>query len=261
MGLCGAAFGQAGFFCTSSEKPRIVPAISDSHQFDGIATPKQKVTIMSTISILASTVRVLNGKYSLNDLHKASSFPRQPDKRFQPSNFLRLKQTNALIKEIQSSDVRSEPVLVINGGNEQGTYVCRELVYAYAMWVSAKFHLAVINAFDALQASSSPAPVAKTTVPRLAAPKTTIITTIEAGCAPVTRTVYGDVAVMPESTAVALLDEVSGAMQFMADAYNRLDAVRVAVTEASGVVFDADGSAKRRADAAREFLRNWGAGV
>ena len=210
---------------------------------------------MSNITILGSAVRQFNNLYSLNDLHAAAG----GESNNQPAFFLRTAQTKKLIAEITSANMQSAPVVTATSGENKGTYVCKPLVYAYAMWVSAKFHLAVINAFDALQASSSPAPAAKTTVPRLAAPKTTIITTIEAGCAPVTRTVYGDVAVMPESTAVALLDEVSGAMQFMADAYNRLDAVRVAVTEASGVVFDADGSAKRRADAAREFLRNWGA--
>ena len=98
-----------------------------------------------------------DGRYSLADLHKASGAL----KKHQPTNFLRVEQTQELIKEIeQVSDVRlgetdhssnmRSAVKVINGGNSRGTYVVKELVYAYAMWISAKFHLMVIRAYDSL---------------------------------------------------------------------------------------------------------------
>ncbi|WP_034599800.1 KilA-N domain-containing protein [Acinetobacter sp. P8-3-8] len=86
------------------------------------------------------------GRYSLADLHKASGNLAK----HKPSNFLRVEQTQELINEIeQFSDMRSA-VKVINGGNNRGTYAVKEMVYAYAMWISAKFHLMVIRAYDAM---------------------------------------------------------------------------------------------------------------
>ena len=72
-----------------------------------------------------------------------------------PKDYLKTEQTQALIAEItseikatgdQSSDLRSA-VKVINGGNNRGTYVCQELVCAYANWISAAFYLRVIRFF------------------------------------------------------------------------------------------------------------------
>lgn len=103
------------------------------------------------IIILDQHIKMVEGLYSLNDLHKASG----GEKKYQPTNFMRNEETQALISEIeQSSDLRSDLKSVvyktINGGAHRGTYVCKELVYRYAMWVSAKFSLIVIRVFDAV---------------------------------------------------------------------------------------------------------------
>lgn len=97
------------------------------------------------------------GRYCLNDLHKASG----DDKKHFPAYFLRNQQTKDLIAEIELSQPNSTDseryenlhiaVKVIKGGSDkQGTYVVKELVYAYAMWISPKFHLMVIRAYDSL---------------------------------------------------------------------------------------------------------------
>lgn len=82
-----------------------------------------------------------DGMYCLNDLHKASG----GDEKDKPSNWLATKQVKELEEEILNA---GNPAIKKSAGRYGGTYVCKELVYAYAMWISAKFHLEVIRVFD-----------------------------------------------------------------------------------------------------------------
>lgn len=102
-------------------------------------------SIGESISIAGVEVRQdVEGRYSLRDLHRAAG----AESRHQPSNWLRLSGTQELAAEIdRSSEVRNA-IKVSQGGLNQGTFVCKELVYAYAMWISPKFHLQVIRAYD-----------------------------------------------------------------------------------------------------------------
>lgn len=84
------------------------------------------------------------GRYCLNDLHRAAG----GEQKLRPKYWLENKQTIDLIDEISKGGI--PPLEIIHGGNNPGTFVIRELVYAYAMWISPKFHLSVIRAFDAL---------------------------------------------------------------------------------------------------------------
>jgi hypothetical protein len=104
---------------------------------------------MANLTVLNKTIRQLDGLYSLNDLHRASG----KAKKHQAALFLRSEQTKELIREIeQSTDLYTAPKAVKTkvGGANPGTWVCKELVYAYAMWISPKFHLMVIRAFDSM---------------------------------------------------------------------------------------------------------------
>lgn len=97
--------------------------------------------------------RTKDGLYHLNDLHQAAG----GEKRHQPSNWLRSEQTQELISlltnEVSSASEETptefEPLRTIQDGpNEfRGTYVCKELVCDYAMWIDRAFHLKVIRAF------------------------------------------------------------------------------------------------------------------
>lgn len=100
------------------------------------------------ITILDQAINMIDGLYSLNDMHKASG----SDKKHQPAFFMRNQETKDLIKEIEVTD-NAKAVKRIQGGNDkskQGTYVCKDLVYRYAMWISPKFALLVIRTFDKL---------------------------------------------------------------------------------------------------------------
>ncbi len=87
-------------------------------------------------------VRQQNGLFSLNDLHKAAG----GELRHRPVEFLRLEQSQALLNELQKGG-DSHLFLNTAKGRNGGTYACRELVIAYAAWISAAFHLKVIRVF------------------------------------------------------------------------------------------------------------------
>ena len=95
-----------------------------------------------------------DGRYCINDLHKASGSA----EKHKPFNFMRNQQTKDLIQEIEQNNMmlnsehhKITAVNTVKGrGLKQGTFVVKELVYYYAMWISAKFHLTVIRAYDAM---------------------------------------------------------------------------------------------------------------
>lgn len=89
-----------------------------------------------------------HGRFSLNDLHRASGGLKANG----PSYWLAIEQAKALCAALRTTGI---PVVTLEGRNG-GTFVVRELVYAYTMWIDADFHLKVIRTFDALVRQKQP---------------------------------------------------------------------------------------------------------
>lgn len=98
---------------------------------------------MSNLAILNTSIRTYENLFNLKDLHIASG----NEKKHEPNRFVRLDTTKALIAEIEKDN---QHALKIIRGTNGGTYACEELVIAYAMWISPKFHLVVLRAFLAM---------------------------------------------------------------------------------------------------------------
>lgn len=85
------------------------------------------------------------GRYSLNDLHRAAG----GEDRHRPGLFLDLQQTKDLVDAINLENPNAGiPAIKTQAGRYGGSYGAKELVYAYAMWINAAFHLQVIRAYD-----------------------------------------------------------------------------------------------------------------
>jgi hypothetical protein len=124
-----------------------------------MSTPLTSAIRISDISIRQDS----SGRYSLNDLHKSSG----GEQRHQPRYWLENQQTQELIAELGKESDSGIPaskqiqpvstiISTIKGGRGlQGTFVVKELVYGYAMWISPAFNLKVIRTFDAVMTVAS----------------------------------------------------------------------------------------------------------
>lgn len=90
------------------------------------------------------------GRFSLNDLHRAAVGAGNDYKTCQVEHFMRNDKTQELAEEIRRNGELEIDPIASKAGRYGGTYVAKELVYAYAMWISPKFHLQVIRTFDAV---------------------------------------------------------------------------------------------------------------
>ena len=162
---------------------------------------------MNNIIVSNEQIKTVDGLYSLNDLHKASG----KDSKHQPSFFLRNAQTQELISEIETENGGNKTLVVrvvLGRGKAQGTYVCKELVYAYAMWISPAFYLKVIRTFDAVihgEALPPKASAKKSTVSERAALRASVVMLVNKG-----SLTYADVyRMLHQRYGVESIDELS----------------------------------------------------
>lgn len=112
---------------------------------------------MSSIQIAGvNVVQDKEQRYSLNDIHKAAVANGVNRRSKEPAKFLATAVLSELVEELTTQDPGSLPVST-SEGRKGGTFVCRELVYAYAMWASPAFHLHVIRSFDDMYARQAEA--------------------------------------------------------------------------------------------------------
>ena len=105
------------------------------------------------ISVANVSVRQFNGLYSINDLHRAAG----KERKHEPHAWLRSQQAIELIKELEKTQN-----CVIQSKQGLGTFVCKELVVHYGMWISPAFSLKVIRAFLDTQEAVSGSPKLET---------------------------------------------------------------------------------------------------
>lgn len=87
-----------------------------------------------------------HGRFSLNDLHKSAGGMAKD----LPSKFMRSESFKNVCDVLIGQNRSFEPVAKKQGRYGGGTWVCKELVYKYAMWVNADFEVKVIQTFDSL---------------------------------------------------------------------------------------------------------------
>ena len=109
----------------------------------------QNVARVSAVAICGVKIRQDDeGRYSLNDLEKAAKAD-GVNKDIRPNEWLSLQATGEIEGFLITENPGFKPIAA-KPGRYGGTYVTRELIYSYAMWISPAFHLHVIRTFDAV---------------------------------------------------------------------------------------------------------------
>lgn len=101
---------------------------------------------MNTITLFNKTIRQdENGRYCLNDLHKAAMANGYATKNHRPTEFLRSEPVKAFLAELEKV---GESHIKTTKGRSGGTYTTELVALRYAGWISPKVEVEVYKTFQ-----------------------------------------------------------------------------------------------------------------
>lgn len=90
------------------------------------------------------------GRYCLNDLHKAAIASGLDVERKNPSDFFRTDTAKIFVKSLECMNETTYSPIETKEGRNGGSFACKELLYAYAMWLDKPIFLKIVKAIDDL---------------------------------------------------------------------------------------------------------------
>jgi hypothetical protein len=107
------------------------------------------MTKSTSLAVFETDVHLdADGRFSLNDIHKAAMAKGHATDSQRPANFLKSAPVSAYIQEIDRDATGIASVLSLKGGKHQGTYAVRLVALRYAGWLSPKVEVEVYDTFD-----------------------------------------------------------------------------------------------------------------
>lgn len=106
---------------------------------------------MNNLSVVGVKVRQdSEGRYSLNDLHKAAMATGKATMSQRPGAFLQSAAIGGFIEALDSDATMIASVKAIKGGKNQGTYAAELVAIRYAGWIDPSFEIKVYSTFQAV---------------------------------------------------------------------------------------------------------------
>ena len=99
-------------------------------------------TSRTEITVFGTNIRKdAEGRFSLNDLHKAAMANGHATQSQRPGRFLDSYSVKAFVDAVSSKNTTATKIAVlqvINGGRNRGSFACIEILFEYAKWLSAE---------------------------------------------------------------------------------------------------------------------------